>query len=833
MSARIEAGTQRGTTLLCAGAGWGKTVAARAWAVDTSRPVGWLTLSAADDDPATFWTRLSAVLHRAGGPVPGSATPRDGAEALRLIDGGPDGLVLVLDGVDEIRDSSVLDGISALLQYPPSRLAVVLLARSEPLLPLHRQRVTGELTELDDGDLRLLADEAAQLLAHHGVDLDPPDVQAVLDRTGGWPAGVSLAAGFLGSADPDRRIGGFTGAVPSVSAYLTREVLDGLAASVRSFLRRTSVPDEISAELADALTGRSDGARILAELERANAFVTRSGSRAGWYRYHPMLRDVLHQALSTEDPSGITALHRRAARWHDAQDDMAAAVDSAAAGKDWLFLAHLLTTRSVPLLLTGDSVALATILNRIPADAYLPDAEFGLCAALLRYCAGDHDAVPDYVRRARRLLAGRSERDRRPIDIVLRTLDLLAAGAGGDLTAQTEAATEVLDLLVDVPVPDLPAMVQYRTLALAGKGIGLFWTGQQDESERYLEAAVAAARASGVRSVELHAAGHLALLAYLRGAVTDARDLALACHDPAGATGVVPGCLTASVTLTLVELDRLDVRAAERALRVARAARTGATALSSALVDVAQATYARLGDDLPAARAALRRVRSETRLLTTASTLARWAALVESEVDLAEGLPERVAPRLASSAQDDPLTRREAICLARAEVALGDFHGAEEILARLGATSADLAAAVEYCVRDVLLAIARRRADRVLGDHLPELPAGTRDGNDRALRHRDWPAEGTVRLISEMLAAPPALAQPDEPQPVDRLSERERDVLRYLPTMLNAQEIADELHVSVNTVKAHLKAIYRKLGASRRREAVVRARRLGILRGAE
>jgi LuxR family maltose regulon positive regulatory protein len=54
-------------------------------------------------------------------------------------------------------------------------------------------------------------------------------------------------------------------------------------------------------------------------------------------------------------------------------------------------------------------------------------------------------------------------------------------------------------------------------------------------------------------------------------------------------------------------------------------------------------------------------------------------------------------------------------------------------------------------------------------------------------------------------------------------------VLRYLPTVLTAAEIADDLHVSVNTVKAHLRSIYRKLGVTRRREAVVRARERGLI----
>jgi LuxR family maltose regulon positive regulatory protein len=61
------------------------------------------------------------------------------------------------------------------------------------------------------------------------------------------------------------------------------------------------------------------------------------------------------------------------------------------------------------------------------------------------------------------------------------------------------------------------------------------------------------------------------------------------------------------------------------------------------------------------------------------------------------------------------------------------------------------------------------------------------------------------------------------------LSQREREVLRYVPSVLSAAEIGAELNMSVNTVKAHLRSIYRRLGVSRRRDAVIQAHRHGLL----
>ncbi|GAA3388308.1 helix-turn-helix transcriptional regulator [Cryptosporangium minutisporangium] len=832
LTATIEASTRQGTTLVCAGAGWGKTVAVRAWAATTSRSVGWLTLTAADSDPDTFRSRLFAVLGRAGGVGPASAPPADCAVAAHECAATLDDFVLVLDGVDEICEPRVLEDIRALLRYPSNQLAVVLLARVEPRLSLHRERVSGELTDLRDSDLRFFDDECAQLLARHGVELTVGDARRVQRRTGGWPAGLSLAAAFLGGGSgADRRVEGFTGALPAVAAYLTHEVLSGLPASVRSFLRRTSLPDEVCAGLADALTEGSDSARLLENLEQTNALVTACGEKAGWYRYHPLLRDLLRYELSREEPGAGAEIHRRAARWYDDENDTLAAIRSAVAGAHWPFLARLLETGGGPLALAGDHTALVAALNRVPASAYLTDARLELCTVLLRYCAGDYEAVPKYTGRIRRRLAGRFEVERRSIEVTLRTLELAAATAQGNFTTRTAAATDILDRLAAVPTAQFPALLQYRSLALGSKGVGLFWTGRQDKAERYLEAARAAARIAGVQRVELDAQGHLALLAYLRGFPEEAREHAVACHELAVQTAAdgsrtgqshSPDCVAAYVALVLVESDRQNVPAARQALLAAQAARAGSDALSSVLVDVAHCVYSRLIDDVPTARTALRRIRSETLLLRTASTVARWVALVEAEIDLVDGHPERVEAQLAGR---DPLTRREAICLARAEIALGDFRGAESLLARLGTTPADLAGVVDSCIREVLLGLARRRTDRMLGLPAPEAVGF---GSERWLPDRPSPLIADLLTDSSSGGSIGGTAGVVVP-PVDRLSEREDDVLRYLPTMLSAQEIADELHVSVNTVKAHLKSIYRKLGASRRREAVMRARGLGIL----
>ena len=122
----------------------------------------------------------------------------------------------------------------------------------------------------------------------------------VLDRTQGWPVGVRLAAMFLSSAGVTRGIEKFTGTERSVAEYLVGEVLDRQPAPVREFLLRTSIVERLNPSLATALSGRDDSSQVLADLVAANAFVVGLGDDSGWFRYHPLLRELLEHRLILE-----------------------------------------------------------------------------------------------------------------------------------------------------------------------------------------------------------------------------------------------------------------------------------------------------------------------------------------------------------------------------------------------------------------------------------------------------------------------------------------------------------------------------------------------------
>jgi LuxR family maltose regulon positive regulatory protein len=295
--------------------------------------------------------------------------------------------------------------------------------------------------------------------------------------------------------------------------------------------------------------------------------------------------------------------------------------------------------------------------------------------------------------------------------------------------------------------------------------------------------------------------------------------------------------------LALVELEHNNIAEAERALHKGLLAhRTNPEAAQSVVLGLIRTRLMMARGDLDTAVEALRETREEVGFLIGSPVLRRWARLASSEIDLASGRPERVRKRYAQISADDRMTSRERVCLARAELTLNDLERAEEVLKPVRTTSSDIVSAVEAWIVTALVAEAQRQGTRSTDALAAAFALAEKQCVRRPFRtiternltqlvdRQRLLVKNNAGFVADILAEMnPQQTSPESPPLVEELSAREMEVLRYLPTMLNASEIAGELHVSINTVKAHLRSIYRKLGASRRREAVVRASALRIL----
>ncbi|MEU4563826.1 LuxR C-terminal-related transcriptional regulator [Actinoplanes sp. NPDC023936] len=793
LHALLDEGVQRAVTTVQAGPGWGKTTLVAGWAGGQPRTVAWLTLGRRHATVPEFCSGVAAALNAAFPPA--AVAGRFGyvaneAALRRLAAGFGRPVPLVLDDLHAIDGSPALRVLAALIRRQPAGLRLMLLSRNEPDLPLHVPRATGGLYPIGAADLRFDDGEAAALVGQLQPALPVAEITALAE---GWPVALRLAAA-AGTADPGEVIGD----------YLSREVLAGQTATVRRFLTRTSIVEEVNEDLAGALTGGAAGRRILPALQRTTGLVIGT-------RYHRLLRAELRRRLEREAPDEVAALHARAARWYAGAGMAPEALRHAADAEDWEYLSHLVVTLAPGLSLSPQRAELAALLQRIPPELLPTTPEFVVCAALLVLFDGDFGALPSLIGRARELLLRRPPDERVVIGAIV---DLIEASAlmrvTGDMPGMVLAIDRILDRLPEAERLAVPIAAVVRAVATVNKGLGLLWTLRPAEARQHLHSGSAQARDLGLLLSAVNAESHLALMAYFDGNLREAEKRACAAYRRAerfGATGTIQ-VTGAYLALALVEVERDRLVEAQAVLREARHSQTDPAEATLAVVSMlVRAHLAIAGGDHVAAAAALRQARDEVAPSLRAPLIERWLDAVECEIDLLAGHPARVVDRLRDVPGPSPA---ELLILGRAFLALGHRSEGENLLTRVTERS-DVLSAVSAWIALARSAEARGDAARSTAAMARAVALAEPAGITRPFR-----ALGAEHL------------RPAE-QVLEPLTEREFDVLRFLPSVLTANEIAEELGVSVNTIKAHLRSIYRKLDASRRREAVTRARRSGLL----
>ena len=857
---RLTDGVAHPVTLVSAGPGYGKTLTLASWARPGVAPgvVAWLTIDETDNDPRAFWSDVLAALTVGGALPPGSAllevvpAAGFGPEQAHLIRAGlaelPTTVTLVLDDFHLIHDRRVLESVGQLLEHQPPHLRLVLATRADPALRLHRLRVNGHVTDIRAADLAFTEPETAELFDRNGMHLPPTPLGMLLDRTLGWAAGLRLAIMCLDPGDIDGGISRFTGSDRLVGEYLVEEVTDRLPEQDRQFLLTTSVADRLNAGLANRLTGRVDAQLVMERLVAQNALVVGLAGRNDWFSVHPLLRDLLRHRLALEQPATVTDLHLRAARWFTAQGEPIPAIRHASAAGQWDEVGRLLTGLALPLLVTASAATLVAELGPAAARARVhPTASTLLAAAACHYHRHDYESMTRDANDAAELIAGVPEADRSPAEVVIAVFQLVGSRARNPALT-VASAVHLLDILQQTPRRQLPSGEQYRAIATTNLAIGQIWTGQLTDAQETLSIIQTRSHELGLGLTEMTAQAHLALLDVIHGRLPQAHRRAGATRDVADRRGWASEpqalALHAASALTHLEWNQLDAATAaiDSGLTVSNSESDMPCRLVLHIAAVGVAVARR---DRAAAAAASARLDTIQALAGhLPPLLARWCTLAHADAHLAAGEPLAAIHRLGVTREPagfiDALDR---VALTKAHLMLDQPDTALDLVDPITATTSPYRGAVVEA--RILAAVAADQMHKdtaamaaiteavdlahSAGIARPFLAAGPRSAALLA-RHR--------HVVTRHLEFTRGLlpANTDDPHtggtttaPIEALTERELAILTYLPTMLKAGEIAADLFVTVNTVKTHLRSIYRKLGVATRRDAVGRARDLKLL----
>lgn len=844
--AALDRGETCALTLVSAPPGYGKTVLLAEWAARSDVPCAWVSLDEDDDDPRRLWGAVLAALVACPDVPPSSrlrtlVVPRTSvtvefltelSDALAAI---PTRVRLVLDDAHHLHSRAALHGLEFLLRDHLSNVRLVLASRFDPALPVGRLRLEERLCELRPGHLAFSVEETEALAGLCGLHLDGRQAALLHSRTDGWVAGIRLAALPLRDhPEPDAFLAAFSGDERPVADYLADEVFSRLSEVEGDLLRRISICDPVPSALAVELSGRADAAETLGELERSTALVTAAGPHRDEFRIQELMRSYLAADLLRHGPALAAQLHGQAALWWADRRRPAEALHHAARADDTQLLTELLHRWAAELVARGEHIELRRALDKLQAGNPAPDVWLPLVSAQIELGRGDRTAAQADVRRAGELDAGPGG-----LDLALfRTATQRMVGLGGSATD---------DRVSDGGAPEDPALA---ALVLAGRGAGeLFSMGHVGPAENDwsvlfedLEAALAVAREQRFGLLEIQCLFLIATAALTCGDNGRAASAAAAAitaahaggwHDTLWAAGahavLAQACLSQADPVRALQVSSEGLRIAstqqDRVILFAlRCARGGA------LFDIG---------NRPAGLLEVQEAHAELGATPIPEALATTAALLEHRMALLLDLPvaagTSVGRLTARYGADAELT----LMRAWSEAAAGSAASARSAVAPL----------VSGQVRPIL-------PSTVVEARLVEVWADLRLGQRSAARHalqaalacaepldvlRPFALAGQgvrVLLVDQLggstdtaaftfrcLSVRPQVRRP----PAPRLSTREHSVLIQLNSLNNLGEIAEDLDVSVNTIKSHVRAIYGKLGVTTRRTAVLTALEHGLL----
>jgi LuxR family maltose regulon positive regulatory protein len=890
LAERLDEGLARGLMLVCAPAGYGKTVLLADWARRGPQPVAWLSLDVGDNDPARFWRHGVAALDRSrpglaervgpllGPPAPASYEGLVTALINELAAGSDaDQALLVLDDYHLIDSEAVHTSLGFLLEHRPPGLHLVLASRSDPPLALARLRGQGQLTELRAADLRFTADEAAALLrqgaAVSDAALPETAVAALAARTEGWAAGLQLAALSLrGQPDAVGFTAAFTGSHRFVLDFLAEEVLEHQTEQVRTFLLETSVLERLSGPLCDAVTGRPGSQALLEEAERAGLFVVPLDEVRGWWRYHHLFADLLRARLQAEHPGRAVQLHRNAAAWYDDHEMADDTIRHAIAAGEMTRAARLIEQHFDELFyLRGEGVTVERWLSALPGDLVRTRPRLLLAQAFLAFHSGRLETVEPLLDAAEQAYAGAAGEPFEP-----------TVGRAGSMLVNVPALIAIHRGFLAQLRGDAEDTAAFASRALAESREGEWrlsstargflamaeWLrGRPAEAERAFASSIAGWQAAGQPTLTAWNRYLLAQVQRAQGRL----DAAIQTYEQALTATAVPGRPPAPtvglvyVGLAEVAYQRNELDSALRyvtegiALERQFLPGTSPTAGLVTLAWIRQAAgdpagaleaIGEAGHASPTTAGVLNPVPAQRARLLLAQgdvgAAARWAD--EAGLHAGDELryphePEYLVLARVLLAQERPAEALALLDRLHAAAAAQDRTGS---LIEIGALRAlalaaipDAADAVDALASALTLACPPGYV-RVFADEGPpmaalltRLIAAQRAGSGFSglsgfQAAASVPLGYLARLRSAFGAEPAAPHAPAVPGLIDPLTSRELEVLQMLAAGKSNQAIAGQLVVTLDTVKKHVSHVLGKLGAANRTEAVTRARELGL-----
>jgi LuxR family maltose regulon positive regulatory protein len=854
-------------TLISAPAGYGKTTLLSSWLKEKQIPSAWLSLDGGDNDPVRFLQYMVAALAPIAPAIEGDLfgmlqgiQPAQFESVINILANElasfSNPFVLVLDDFHMLHAESVLKMISYLLEHTPPQMHLAILTRTDPPLPLARLRVCGQLLDIRAEQLRFTRAEIAAFLNNAiGLTLSAKDLSAMETRTEGWIAGLQMAAlSMQSSKDIHAFILAFTGSHHYVMDYLAEEVLKNQPKELSAFLLQTSVLDRLCGSLCEAVVkaepmGAVDGQAMLEALEEMNLFVIPLDDERHWYRYHHLFADVLRKRLEHHYPQRLPELHRRASQWYEKNGFIAETIQNAIVAGDQDWAAHLIEENGCLLLMSGE---VATLLKWADAIEFQSETRpwLAIQKAWALALAGDLDRVEPTLQVPEKLLA--------PLEpsVEVRTMQGTIAAAraqSANLKADSRSAAEYAHQALEL-LPDCSTIARsIRSVATTILGDTSWINGDLEEAKRAYAEAIRLGREANNLHMVIVANSNIADILLIQGQLHRAADLYSQCLQmavrPDGQKSPLAANIFASMARLFFEWNRLD-DADQYIHQCIDLCRQWGDIGLQAYAHTTRALLEQARGNPEQAREAIREAERLIGEYPDSSYFSSQLKSVLARVWLALGNLDRPSQHIQERGlqlKDEIPYQREIDydLLLRLLLARGDYeaanHLSDRFLQQAENKSGHVGLKIEALILRALALQGKKENEQALAVLEQALTLAQPEGYVRIFLDK---GEAMTRLLCQAqsrqvgngyaavllskISKTSTTTQPSMQLLVEPLTAREVEVLNLIKAGCSNQDIADQLVISIPTVKRHISNIYAKLGVESRTQAVAIGKELKI-----
>jgi LuxR family maltose regulon positive regulatory protein len=863
---QLNTRSQRKLTLVSAPAGYGKTTLISSWLHETNIPSAWLSLDEGDNDPIRFFqyfiTSLQKLIPDIGMDLPGMlqvAQPPSFDVLINLLinettrQNSP--FIIVLDDFHVISSQPVLDMVIFLLEHMPPHMHLVLLSRVDPPFPLARLRVRNQLVDIRADQLRFTRDEIAVFLNEiMRLRLSVDDLAAIETRTEGWIAGLQLAALSMQSCqDIHGFVSAFTGSHYYVVDYLVEEVLKFQPSNISTFLLQSSILSRLCGPLCETVIDANpaspvDGQTMLETLEQMNLFLIPLDEERHWYRYHHLFSDVLNKRLEHQFPHLLPELHHRASQWYEQNGFVSEAIQHALAAGEQDRAAQLIEQNGCFLLMSGE---VSTLLNWTHAIEFQSKAHpwLAIQMAWAQALVGNLDQVESTLQIPDQLLS--------PLEptVEVRTMRGTIAAARahcansqGDTRRAADYAQQALQQL-----PDCSSISQsIRSVATSILGDASWINGNLGEAAHAYTEAIRIGREANNLHMVIIANSNLADILMEQGQLHRAsmiytNSLQMAVR-PDGQRSPLAGKIYAGLARLSYEHDQLEDANQYVHHCIDLCQQWGDIDQQA----VAYAMLARLEQTRGNLEQAREAMLNAEQLIGESPITTRRSMLVT--IDLArvwlsqENLEKlsQLIQKIGVSVEDDIPYQQEPeyMVLLRVLLARNDYAAAMSLSKRL-LQQAEMAGrmgfVVEVLILQALIFQGKKDTEHALAVLERALLLAQPEGYVRVFLDEGEPVTrllcqsrsrqvgtGYAAELLDRIGGISGMTQPSMQLLSEPLTTREVEVLKLIEAGCSNQDIAEQLVISIPTVKRHISNIYAKLGVKSRTQAVAIGKELKV-----